>query len=54
MLRAGAAVPYGEVSRDNVATVLAEIVATPGLNRRIIEVTDGDTPAAQAVGALVN
>ncbi|NHF71590.1 SDR family oxidoreductase [Paracoccus xiamenensis] len=53
-VRAGAAVPYGEVSRDNVATVLAEIVATPGLNRRIIEVTDGDTPAAQAVGALVN
>lgn len=53
-VRAGAAIPYGEVSRDNVATVLAEIIATPGLNRRVIELTDGDTPAPQAIGALAN
>ena len=53
-VRAGAAVPYGDVSRDNVATVLAEIIATPGLSRRVIEVTDGDIPAAQAIGDLQN
>ncbi|MBA4490265.1 NAD(P)H-binding protein [Paracoccus sp. S1E-3] len=53
-VRAGAAVPYGDVSRDNVATVLAEIIATPRLSRRVIELTDGDIPAAQAVGALAN
>ena len=53
-IRAGAAIPYGNISRDNVALTLAEIIATPALGHRIIEVTDGDTPAAQAVGALAS
>lgn len=53
-IRAGAAIPYGEVSRDNVATVLAEIIATPSISRRVIEVTDGDTPAPQAISALAS
>lgn len=53
-VRAGAAIPYGDVSRDNVATVLAEIIATPAITRRVIEVTDGDTPAPQAISALAS
>lgn len=51
-LRAGAAIPYGKVSRDNVATALAAIIDTPALNRRIIEVTDGETEAKAAIAAL--
>lgn len=53
-VRAGAAIPYGDVSRDNVATVLAEIIATPAITHRVIEVTDGDTPAPQAISALAS
>ncbi len=51
-IRAGAAVPYGEVSRDNVAATLAEIIATPTLTRRVIELTDGDIPPDKAIAAL--
>ncbi|MFD1795406.1 SDR family oxidoreductase [Paracoccus aurantiacus] len=51
-VRAGAAIPYGNISRDNVAATLAAIVANPAVSRQIIEVTDGDTPADKAVAAL--
>ena len=53
-VRAGAAVPYGDVSRDNVASVLVEIIARPTVNHRVIEVTDGDIPADQAIAALAS
>ena len=53
-VRAGAAIPYGEVSRDNVAAVLTQIIATPGLSRRVVELTDGDVPADKALAALAD
>ncbi|CAM4326484.1 NAD(P)H-binding protein [Palleronia rufa] len=52
MVRAGRAVPYGDVARGNVARLIAEVVATPALRREAIELTDGDTPVAEAVAAL--
>lgn len=51
-IRLGAAIPYGNVSRDNVAATLAELIATPAVNRSILEVTDGNTPVAEAVAAV--
>lgn len=51
-IRVGAAIPYGNISRDNVAAALGEIIAEPRLSRRIIEATDGDKPAAEAIAAL--
>ncbi|WBU63397.1 SDR family oxidoreductase [Paracoccus aerodenitrificans] len=51
-IRAGAAIPYGNVSRDNVAATLAEIVASPAINHRIIELTDGGVPIAEAIANL--
>lgn len=51
-VRVGAAIPYGEVSRSDVAAVLAELMDTPQVNRIIIELTQGDTPVAAAVQQL--
>lgn len=48
-VRAGLAIPYGEVSRDNVAATLAEIIAQPRVSRVIIELTDGEVPVRKAV-----
>lgn len=48
----GPAVPYGPVARGNVALVLAELIAHPDFRREIVELTDGDVPAAEAVNAL--
>lgn len=53
-VRLGPAITYGEVARDNVATVLAELVDRPEARRIIIELTDGDTPADGALQALLN
>lgn len=53
-VRLGPAITYGEVARDNVATVLAELVDRPEAQRLIIELTDGDTLAADALQALLN
>ncbi len=49
----GAAISYGTVSRDDVATTLAEIVTQPELTRCIVELTSGSTPTEQAVKALI-
>lgn len=51
-VRAGLAVPYGDVSRDDVAAMLAELVDSPQVNRIIIELTQGDTPVAEALHRL--
>lgn len=50
---AGPAIEYGDVRRDNVAAFIAEVLRTPGLRRTIVELTDGPTPVAEAVAALV-
>lgn len=52
-VRAGLAIPYGSVRRDNVAAFISAALATPALNRMIVELTDGSTPAPEAVTALV-
>jgi uncharacterized protein YbjT (DUF2867 family) len=41
----------GEISRDDVAAVLAAVLATPGAARRILYVTAGDDPVGDAVSA---
>ena len=49
---AGLAVEYGPVRRDNVAAFIHAALHTPALNRTIVELTDGPTPAAEAAAAL--
>lgn len=49
----GLALPYGNVSRDHVAKVLAGILERPQLSRTILELTDGDTPVGDALDAMV-
>ena len=49
---ADAAVAYGDVSRDNVAEVLATLVGRPDVSRTIIELTDGATPIADAIDRI--
>ncbi|WP_262378794.1 NAD(P)H-binding protein [Luteimonas viscosa] len=43
---------HTEVRRDDVAATLAELVHAPAVSRKILELTEGDTPIAEAVGAL--
>ncbi len=43
---------YGEVTRDDVAAVLAACLQEPATERRVFEVLAGDTPIAQALAQL--
>jgi len=52
LIRAGLAIPYGDVSRDDVAATLAEIIEQPDVSRIIIELTAGDVPVRKAVQNL--
>ena len=52
-VRAGWAVPYGDVRRDDVAAFLAAALHEPRLRHVVVELTNGDTPVAQAVGDLL-
>ncbi|MDB6013485.1 MAG: oxidoreductase ylbE [Gammaproteobacteria bacterium] len=40
------------ISRDDVAATIAALLHSPGVRRRILEVTAGETPIASAVAAL--
>lgn len=51
-VRAGLAIPYGEIPRDDVAAALLEIIERPAVNRIIIELTQGKTDVGDAVQAL--
>lgn len=51
-VRAGLAIPYGNVSRDDVAATIVELIDAPQVNRVIIELTEGRTPIADAVRRL--
>jgi uncharacterized protein YbjT (DUF2867 family) len=46
------ALPYGTVTRDDVATTIAEILAVPKLHHIIIELTNGQEPIADAIKRL--
>ncbi|WP_110667903.1 SDR family oxidoreductase [Salinicola halophilus] len=49
----GAALPYGSVSRDSVAQVLAALLETPAVTGEILELTDGEVAVDDAVSRLV-
>lgn len=51
-VRAGLAIPYGDVARDDVAAILVEIIEHPEISRAVIELTQGDTSVDQAVQRL--
>ncbi|RBQ18002.1 NAD-dependent dehydratase [Spongiactinospora rosea] len=44
---------HTEVTRDDVAATIAELVHTPEVRRRILELTEGPAPIAAAVGQQV-
>lgn len=48
-IETGEGVTGSEVSRDNVATVIAATLADDSTIRRVIEFNDGDTPVAEAI-----
>ncbi|WP_169251968.1 NAD(P)H-binding protein [Brevibacterium sp. 'Marine'] len=48
----GPAIAYGDVSRADLAAVLAEIVHRPGVSRQVVELTDGTAPITDAVDAV--
>ncbi len=52
-VRAGLATPYGDVSRDDVAGVFAELIHAPKARRLILELTEGETPIREAVSRAV-
>jgi nucleoside-diphosphate-sugar epimerase len=52
-VRAGWAVPYGDVPRDDVAAFIAAALREPRLNRVVVELTEGETPVAEAVADLL-
>ncbi len=51
-VRAGQAIAYGDIPREDVAAALVEIIDHPDVNRIIIELTQGDTPVGTAVQQL--
>jgi uncharacterized protein YbjT (DUF2867 family) len=51
-VRAGLAIPYGEIARDDVAEFLAALVDCPEVSRQIIELTQGTASVDLAVSTL--
>lgn len=49
LVSADVALSYGDISRDDVALALYEIIRQPRVRQRIIELTQGDTPVAEAI-----
>ncbi|WP_343550977.1 NAD(P)-binding oxidoreductase [Pantoea sp.] len=49
LVRSGLAIPYGSISRDDVAATLMAIIEQPAVNRVIIELTGGDVAVQDAV-----
>jgi uncharacterized protein YbjT (DUF2867 family) len=52
-VRAGWAVPYGDVPRDDVAAFIAAALREPRLHRVVVELTEGETPVDRAVADLL-
>lgn len=48
-VRAGLAIPYGDVPREDVAAALLALIEQPEISRVIIELAGGDTPVAEAI-----
>ncbi|GAA3568270.1 SDR family oxidoreductase [Microlunatus spumicola] len=52
-VRAGWAVPYGDVPREDVAAFLAAVLHEPRLHHAVVELTGGDVPVDRAVADLL-
>lgn len=52
-VRAGWAIPYGDVRRDDVAAFLAAALHEPRLHHVVVELTDGETLVDEAVSSLL-
>ena len=52
LIHLGPAVTYGEVRRDDVAMTTAELLHASAISRRVLEVTGGATPIAEAVMSI--
>ncbi len=52
-VKIGLALPYGSVSRDDVAATLLGILERPQLSRVILELTQGEVPVARALDAMI-
>jgi hypothetical protein len=49
----GPAQPHDEVTREDVAATLAELLHEPRIRRQILELDEGETPISVAVRANV-
>lgn len=52
LVAVGESIPRGEVSRDDVATVLAEVLVADNTIGKAFDLVGGETPVAEAVRAL--
>jgi uncharacterized protein YbjT (DUF2867 family) len=52
MVTLGESLPPGQVTRDDVATVLATVLDSPNTTGRTLDLIGGDTPIAEAVKAI--
>jgi len=52
LIHLGPAITYGEVRRDDVAMTTAELIHASSISKRVLEVTGGTMPIAEAVGSL--
>ncbi|MCA2018277.1 SDR family oxidoreductase [Vibrio tritonius] len=52
LVKAGLAIPYGKVSREDVASMLVALVEHTQINRMIIELTEGETYIEQSIRQL--
>lgn len=52
LITAGLALRESPIRRDNVAQFIVEALHSPELNRMIVEITDGQTPIAEAVSQV--
>jgi len=51
-VNAGLAIKYGDISRDDVAETIQAIIENEGISRKIIELTEGETPVREAVASI--
>ncbi|KQO05406.1 NAD-dependent dehydratase [Agreia sp. Leaf244] len=49
----GPAEIHAEITRDDIAATIVELVHQPRISRNILEVSEGDTPIAEAVASLM-
>ena len=52
LVNAGPAVEYGDIPRDDVAAFIFESLRQGSLRKRIVEITSGESPIADAVTRL--